>query len=137
MGEKVNEIRKSIVGMQGFNFSEHAYPLVAALNEAGFDGGTYELNRKNLGTLIEQVKAAETALAAAQAHVAELRALLESVKEHGVIVNDAAVNAALVRESSTEALREFGLKVATAIIDRIGQVIDRRAVVNSVLRGES
>ena len=34
---KINGIRNSIIGQQGFNFSEHAYPLVAALNEAGFD----------------------------------------------------------------------------------------------------
>jgi hypothetical protein len=51
---KISAIRDSIVGMQGFNFSEHAYPLVAALGEAGFDGAGYEIARVNLGTLIEQ-----------------------------------------------------------------------------------
>ena len=59
MGGKVNAIRNSIVGMQGFNFSEHAYPLVYALNEAGFKGEPYEMAAKNLGTLIEQCKTAE------------------------------------------------------------------------------
>lgn len=57
--QKVSDIRDSIVGMQGFNFSEHAYPLVAVLNAAGFKGAGYEISRKNLGTLIEQIKAAE------------------------------------------------------------------------------
>jgi len=31
---KLNEIRNSIIGIQGFNFSEHAYPMVAALDMA-------------------------------------------------------------------------------------------------------
>lgn len=30
--DKINGIRNSIIGIQGFNFSEHAYPLVAALD---------------------------------------------------------------------------------------------------------
>lgn len=59
MGEKVNAIRNSIIGMQGFNFSEHLYPLVAALNAAGFAGAEYPEARANLGTLIEQRDAAE------------------------------------------------------------------------------
>ncbi len=56
---KINAIRNSIVGMQGFNFSEHAYPLVAALDEAGFNGDGYPQARANLGTLIEQRDAAK------------------------------------------------------------------------------
>lgn len=56
---KISAIRDSIVGMQGFNFSEHAYPLVAALDEAGFKGAGYEIARANLGTLIEQRNRAE------------------------------------------------------------------------------
>lgn len=39
---KINCIRNSIIGMQGFRFSMHAYPLVAALNAAGFEGMSYE-----------------------------------------------------------------------------------------------
>jgi hypothetical protein len=65
--EKVSAIRDSIVGMQGFNFSEHAYPLVAALKEAGFEGSGYEIARANLGTLIEQRDAAIAREQAAQA----------------------------------------------------------------------
>lgn len=70
---KISAIRDSIVGMQGFNFSEHAYPLVAALNEAGFPGAGYEISRKNLGTLIEQIEMAESELAKSREHVALLR----------------------------------------------------------------
>lgn len=60
---KVSAIRDSIVGRQGFNWSEHAYPLVAALGEVGFKGAGYEIAKKNLGTLIEQIEAAEADVA--------------------------------------------------------------------------
>lgn len=38
---KINEIRNSIIGHQTVNWSEHIYPLVAALNEAGITGLSY------------------------------------------------------------------------------------------------
>jgi len=59
---KLNEIRNSIVGVQGFNFSEHAYPMVAALNEAGFEGLPYPEAKANVGTLIERATLAEDAI---------------------------------------------------------------------------
>ena len=59
---KVNEIRNSIVGMQGFNFSEHAYPLVAALDDAGVEGLGYPKAMENVGTMLERANAAEGAL---------------------------------------------------------------------------
>lgn len=57
LGDKVNAIRNSIIGAQSFNFSEHAYPLVAALNEAGFVGLPYPEAKENLGMLIDQLAA--------------------------------------------------------------------------------
>ncbi|HEY0800687.1 MAG TPA: hypothetical protein VGD54_07575, partial [Steroidobacteraceae bacterium] len=51
---KINEIRNSIIGVQGFNFSEHAYPLVAILDAAGFKGLPYPEAKANLGTLLER-----------------------------------------------------------------------------------
>lgn len=63
MGRKISAIRDSIVGCQGFNFSEHAYPLVTALDAAGFNGAGYEIASKNLGTLIEQRDKAEARIA--------------------------------------------------------------------------
>ena len=62
LASKVDAIRNSIVGVQGFNWSEHAYPLVAALGEAGYPSEEYEIARENVGTLIEQIKAAEAEL---------------------------------------------------------------------------
>ena len=60
---KISDIRDSIVGMQGFNFSEHAYPLVAALDSVGFTGAGYQIARKNLGTVIDQRDALQRELA--------------------------------------------------------------------------
>ena len=56
---KIDAIRNSIVGCQTVNFSEHVYPLVAALEEAGFSGVGYDAARKNVGTLIERTTRAE------------------------------------------------------------------------------
>lgn len=51
---KINAIRNSVVGTQTVNWSAHIYPLVAALNEAGFDGQGYGDARAEAKTLIEQ-----------------------------------------------------------------------------------
>lgn len=56
---KISDIRDSIIGAQTVNWSEHIYPLVAALKEAGFEGVPYEEARAHVGTLIEQVKKLE------------------------------------------------------------------------------
>ena len=56
---KINVIRESIVGLQTVNFSEHIYPLVAALNTAGYKGLGYPESKKNLGTLLQQRDIAE------------------------------------------------------------------------------
>jgi len=55
---KINDIRNSIIGFQTVNWSEHIYPLVAALKAAGIDGMAYPEALKNTGTLVEQAKLA-------------------------------------------------------------------------------
>lgn len=55
----INEIRNSIIGFQTVNWSEHIYPLVAALDSAGIDGLPYEEARKNVSSLIERAEKAE------------------------------------------------------------------------------
>lgn len=65
---EINAIRNSIVGAQTVNWSEHVYPLVAALDAAGFAGMPYPEARENVGTLIERANKAE-------ARVAELEAM--------------------------------------------------------------
>jgi len=52
--EKINDIRNSIVGFQAFNWSMHAYPLVAALNEAGIVGLKYEAAREAASSLLDR-----------------------------------------------------------------------------------
>lgn len=59
LGQKVNAVRNSIIGAQSLNWSEHVYPLVAALDAAGFRGQAYPEARKNVGTLIERATRAE------------------------------------------------------------------------------
>ncbi len=39
---RINNIRNSIVGHQSLNWSAHIYPLVEALNHAGFEGMKYD-----------------------------------------------------------------------------------------------
>jgi hypothetical protein len=60
---KINEIRNSIVGLNTLNWSEHVYPLVAALDAAGYEGMEYPEARKYYGTLLERAVKAEDALA--------------------------------------------------------------------------
>jgi hypothetical protein len=67
---KISAIRDSIIGLQKINWSEHIYPLVAALDEAGYPGAGYEISRKNVGTLIEQINTAEAELHAARERIA-------------------------------------------------------------------
>lgn len=56
---KINEIRNSIVGFQNINWSEHIYPLVAALDEAGIEGMGYPEAKEYFGTMLERTIKAE------------------------------------------------------------------------------
>lgn len=56
----VNDVRNSIIGTQKVNWSEHVYPLVAALDAAGMKGMPYPEARENMGTLLERALAAES-----------------------------------------------------------------------------
>ncbi|MVB04203.1 hypothetical protein GN325_20780 [Agrobacterium vitis] len=67
---KINDIRNCIIGTQSLNWSEHVYPLVAALNKAGFTGMEYPEARKYFGTMLERTVTAED-------RSAELEAALE------------------------------------------------------------
>lgn len=60
---EVNDIRNSIIGAQALNWSEHAYPLVAVLDRAGFEGLPYPEARQHVGTLLERLATAEQQVA--------------------------------------------------------------------------
>ncbi len=64
----ISGIRDSIIGAQALNWSEHVYPLVAALDGAGFTGAGYETARANVGTLLQRIATLEAELAQARAH---------------------------------------------------------------------
>lgn len=68
---KINTIRNSIIGLQSLNWSEHVYPLVAALDEAGYEGMEYPEARKYFGTLLERAVKAEDELAALRTTAAD------------------------------------------------------------------
>jgi len=74
---KVNAIRNSIIGCQKMNWSEHIYPLVAALNEAGIEGQDYPEAREYVGTMLERTLAAEARANAAEQRVKEAVKVLE------------------------------------------------------------
>ena len=63
----ISGIRDSIIGAQALNWSEHVYPLVAALDGAGFTGAGYETARANVGTLLQRIATLEAELAQARA----------------------------------------------------------------------
>lgn len=63
LAAEVNAIRNSIVGTQSLNWSEHVYPLVAALQKAGVSGLPYPEARALMGTLIERATKAEAEVA--------------------------------------------------------------------------
>lgn len=58
----INDVRNSIIGLQTVNWSEHIYPLVAALNAAGLEGMDYLEAKGTFGTMLTRLNAAEKAL---------------------------------------------------------------------------
>ncbi len=56
---KINDIRNSIIGFHTVNWSEHIYPLVAALGEAGYKGDSYDKSREDVGKLLDRCAAVE------------------------------------------------------------------------------
>jgi hypothetical protein len=82
---KINDIRNSIVGLQTLNWSEHAYPLVAILNAAGFPGMSYADAKDNYGTMLQRTVKAEAerdALAAQVAALVDLIGVLWEAESH-------------------------------------------------------
>lgn len=71
----INEIRNSIIGTQTMNWSEHVYPLVEALNGAGFEGMPYDEARGKFGTMLERTRKAESERDALAAKLAEAERL--------------------------------------------------------------
>lgn len=81
----ISAIRDSIIGFQNVGWSEHIYPLVAALHDAGFEGVGYDEARKNVSRTIDALAAAEAQrdklIEALQDAYALLLAPAEDIKE--------------------------------------------------------
>lgn len=75
----ISGIRDSIIGAQAVNWSEHVYPLVAALDGAGFTGAGYEASRANLGTLLQRIATLEAECERLRAMNVNLRGAIMSV----------------------------------------------------------
>jgi hypothetical protein len=110
---KINDIRNSIIGCQTVNWSEHIYPLVAALEEAGFEGAGYPASRANVGTMLERTLAAEneaavfrTALEAITNPIAAMQrhAEAEGAKLDGMMANLLARDPEYLKEIARAAL---------------------------------
>lgn len=78
---KVNDIRNGIIGCQTINWSEHIYPLVAALEEAGIKGQEYPEARAYMGTTLERTVSAENAVIAKDVEIARLREALSVIAD--------------------------------------------------------
>lgn len=85
--EKINAIRNDIIGRQTIGWSSHIYPLVAALNEAGYIGTHYDVARSEALTLIQELEQAEAALALCQQErddaQRKLATIIEALSESG------------------------------------------------------
>lgn len=82
----INDIRNSIIGAQQLNWSEHVYPMVAALDEAGMKGLPWAEARANMGTLLQRAQAD-------RAEAERLRADAERyrfIREHSVCIWETA-----------------------------------------------
>jgi hypothetical protein len=106
---KVESIMDSICGAQRFNWSEHAYPLRAALEEAGYHGKGYEEARKELGTLIDEI--------------ARLRAAIDDeVEKHRVSRNQFNADWGMLRAENTNLRAALG--VAESKLTRIRRIVE-------------
>lgn len=101
---KIDAIRNSIIGCQKVNWSEHVYPLVVALQGAGYEGADYETNRKNVGTLIERTNAAEVEVARLKAEVNKL------TLEKAMLAGHESINTELAEDVRNERVRADALQ---------------------------
>jgi hypothetical protein len=72
--ETINDIRNEIIGYQAINWSAHIYPLVKALEDAGYRSEEYEMSRAKAKRQCERIAELEAKVAELEAKVAELTA---------------------------------------------------------------
>jgi len=115
---KINAIRNSIVGCQKVNWSEHVYPLVAALEAAGFVGQPYAEARSDAGTLLARAVSAEAGVDELRVEVERLNKMLDvcsGVHAHNVALKD---ERGLLRVDVARLLLLLGRVVTYVVEDR-------------------
>lgn len=78
--DKINGIRNSIIGLQAINWSEHIYPLVAALDEAGLTGMSYDEARPHFASLLERAVRGEERVEALETVIREFAATFQLLR---------------------------------------------------------
>lgn len=125
-GEKVNNIRNSIIGTQQLNWSEHVYPLVAALDEAGFAGLSFPEARAKMSTLIEQA-------ASSKAEVERLHNVQHDVRILVSELSEAIEQSRVEHGNELVALRErCAVAAESATLDELRPAPDYGEVVRAV-----
>lgn len=112
----INGIRNSIIGTQSVNWSEHIYPLVAALDGAGFPGASYPEARENVGTLIER-------MAKLEATNEELRQWIAQHQEESVAVHRALKDA--TDAAGTTSMHGQGREILAALPQAQRTIVER------------
>ena len=124
---KINDIRDSIVGSGTVNWSEHVYPLVAVLDEAGFEGKSHEEVSKDFGTVLERLTKLEARYERLKILWRTRRNLFRTEREVARLANDRANGfferwaavVALARDTLRPFARLFETSMHEVMIDNV------------------
>ncbi len=115
----ISGIRDSLVGFQQFNWSEHACPLVAALDAAGFVGVGHKIAAPNCNTLVNAKLKSDferDAAKAAHGQAIEAGLILQEQRDAAVSERDAAEAVQQTQEDRCrELISEADARAAAAV----------------------
>lgn len=114
---KIDAIRNSIIGHQSIGWSEHIYPLVAALEEGGFKGQGYDEAREEARTLHERIRALEEMRYERDVIAAEQSARIRALEAERDDAREALSLAAWAMKQKDKRLAEAERKLADAPYD--------------------
>ena len=102
LAEAVDVVRNNIIGTQSFNWSRDAYPLVAALGDAGYPGEGYDVARASIHGYQEETAALNVKLAAKTSECERLREVVRDLRDADIadVVGHPPMTAAEVRSAS-------------------------------------
>ena len=128
--EKVNEIRNSIIGLQTVNWSEHIYPLVKVLDDAGFAGMAFSDAGTHYGTMLDRTLAAEAEAARLRGVAGKAVAVatrMADLAERGIADRDGEIGRlqGITNEATTTGIEIAD--IAEKEIDRLRAALERIA----------